>query len=95
MVRKNLRKYKKITLWERDLGKKNNEYHAIISKINKFDEVVKELEDEKDDREVVEKEKKKIWNEILRLIESKRQEYIINAYEAQQIVYGINFLIKK
>ena len=95
MVRKNLRKYKKITLWERDLGKKNNEYYGITSKIDKFNEAVKKSEDQKDGREVVEKEKEKIWNEILRLIESKRQEYIINAYEAQQIVYGINFLIKK
>ena len=75
--------------------KKSNKYYGITSKIKKFHKAVKESEDQKDDRGVVERneEKKEIWNEILRLIESKRQEYIINIYEAQQIVYGINFLI--
>ena len=75
--------------------KKSNKYYGITSKIEEFYEAVKESEDQKDDREVMERdeEKKEIWNEILRLIESKRQEYIINIYEAQQIVYGINFLI--
>ena len=74
--------------------KKRNEYCGISSKIKQFQEIEKELANEEDAKEYMEKvtEKRKMLKEIGKLIESKRQEYIINIYEAQQIISGVYFL---
>ena len=44
---------------------------------------------------MTESEKKNKLNEIRKIVNQKKLEYIINKYEAQEIVYGINFLIKE
>ena len=44
---------------------------------------------------MTESEKKNKLNEIRKIVNQKKLEYIINKYEAQEIVCGINFLIKE
>ena len=44
---------------------------------------------------MTEREKKDKLSEILKIVNEKKLEYIINKYEAQEIVCGINFLIKE
>ena len=44
---------------------------------------------------MTESDKKDKLTEILKIVNEKKLEYIINKYEAQEIVCGINFLIKE